>query len=194
MVAGGGDWSGSGAVAVSFGLLTVISIEREMRLEEAFDQYHQGIFGFVWRLTRRADVAEDITQECFLALVKAPGRFDESRASLRTYLFAIARNLTLKNYRDAHPETPLEDESFSSPPEADRLDISRAVERAVGDLPPLQQEALLLFEYEGLTLEEIASVTGVDVGAVKSRLHRARERLKVSLAPYGKAGIHAGTR
>lgn len=166
-----------------------------MRLEEAFDQYHQGIFGFVWRLTRRADVAEDITQECFLALVKAPARFDESRASLRTYLFAIARNLALKNWRDAHPESPLDDARFSAPPDAETLDLSRAVERAVAELPPLQQEALLLFEYEGFTLEEIAAVTGADAGAVKSRLHRARERLKQTLAPYRKAGsVDAGTR
>lgn len=160
-----------------------------MRLEEAFDRYHQGIFGFVWRLTRRADVAEDITQECFLALIKAPARFDDSRASFKTYLFAIARNLALKQYRDSRPESPLDDRSFAAPLDAERQDIARTVERAVADLPPLQQEALLLFEYEGFTLEEIAAITGTDAGAVKSRLHRARERLKVSLAPYRKAGI-----
>ena len=51
-------------------------------------------------------------------------------------------------------------------------------------LPPLQQEALILFEYEGLTLDEIAQVVGADAGAVKSRLHRARERLRQVLAPY----------
>jgi RNA polymerase sigma-70 factor (ECF subfamily) len=158
-----------------------------MTLEEAFDQYHQGIFGFVWRLTRRADVAEDITQECFLALIKAPARFDDSRASFKTYLFAIARNLARKQYRDSRPESPLDD-SFSAPLDGDRLDIARAVERAVADLPPLQQEALLLFEYEGFTLEEIAAVAGADASAVKSRLHRARERLKRTLAPYRKAG------
>jgi RNA polymerase sigma-70 factor (ECF subfamily) len=45
-------------------------------------------------------VAEDITQECFLALMRAPERFDPDRGNLKTYLFAIARNLTLKNYRD----------------------------------------------------------------------------------------------
>ena len=55
----------------------------------------------------------------------------------------------------------------------------------------LQQEALVLFEYEGVTLEEIARIVGADVGTVKSRLHRARERLRRDLAPYRSArGIH----
>ena len=58
------------------------------------------------------------------------------------------------------------------------------VKEAVADLPPLQREALVLFEYEGLPLSEIATVVGTDVGAVKGRLHRARERLRNSLAPY----------
>ena len=159
-----------------------------MRLEDAFEQYHQGIFGFVWRLTRRTDVAEDIAQECFLALMKAPARFDDSRASLKTYLFAIARNLALKQFRDNRPEEELDDSNCSAPVNADRVDIARAV----ADLPPLQQEALLLFQYEGFTLYEIAAITGTDAGAVKSRLHRARERLKVSLAAYKKTGVIDG--
>jgi DNA-directed RNA polymerase specialized sigma24 family protein len=53
----------------------------------------------------------------------------------------------------------------------------------VAALPPLQKEALILFEYEEFSLEEIAQVVGVEVGAVKARLHRARETLRRRLAP-----------
>lgn len=63
-------------------------------------------------------------------------------------------------------------------------ELSVKVQEAVSDLPPLQKEALVLFEYEGLALSEIASMVGTDVGAVKSRLYRARERLRNALAPY----------
>jgi RNA polymerase sigma-70 factor (ECF subfamily) len=63
----------------------------------------------------------------------------------------------------------------------------------VADLPTLQQESLILFEYEGFTLEEIADVVSADVGAVKSRLHRARERLRRSLAAYREVGNENGT-
>jgi RNA polymerase sigma-70 factor (ECF subfamily) len=51
-------------------------------------------------------------------------------------------------------------------------------------LPPLQREALVLFEYEGLSLNEIAKITESDVGAIKGRLFRARERMKTMLRPY----------
>ena len=63
-------------------------------------------------------------------------------------------------------------------------ELSVKVQEAVSSLPPLQREALVLFEYEGLALGEIASLVGADVGAVKSRLHRARGRLRNRLRPY----------
>jgi RNA polymerase sigma-70 factor (ECF subfamily) len=81
------------------------------------------------------------------------------------------------------------------PPVAERLgplgqlldgELSEVVRRAIDDLPPLQREALVLFEYEELPLAEIATIVGADVGTVKSRLHRARQRLRKQLAPYFK--------
>lgn len=165
-----------------------------MKTEEAFDRYHQAVFRFAYRLTRRADVAEDITQECFLVLIRAHERFNPERGSLKTYLFAIARNLVLKNYRDQRMAEQTESQ------EGDRsrdprpvLEISSAVADAVAGLPQLQQEALILFQYEGFALEEIAQIVGADVGTVKSRLHRARERLRRDLATYRNVGGIHGT-
>jgi hypothetical protein len=80
--------------------------------ERAFDIYHEAVFRFVCRLTRRADVAEDVTQECFLTLVRAPGRFNQARGSLRTYLFAIARNLALKHRRDRAADVQLDEDAI----------------------------------------------------------------------------------
>jgi RNA polymerase sigma-70 factor (ECF subfamily) len=68
--------------------------------EDAFDQYSQAVYSFLYRLTRREDLAEDLTQEAFLAFVRAPERFDPARGNAKTYLFSIARNLALKQYRD----------------------------------------------------------------------------------------------
>lgn len=160
-----------------------------MTPENAFDQHHQAVYSFAYRLTRRPEIAEDITQECFLALVRAPQRFDPSRGSMKVYLFSIARNLALKQYRDEHPGEPLDgaDEFVGTDPRG-RLELSSAVAAAVAGLPRLQQEALILFEYEGVTLEEIARIVGADTGTIKSRLHRARTRLRRILAEYRKAG------
>jgi len=153
--------------------------------EEAFDRYHEAVFRFIYRMTRRVDVAEDITQDCFLAFVRGPERYDQTRGTVKTYLFSIARNLALKQYHSHRAEVPLEANEVSPPGDPQQgLEISAAVEQALTGLPPLQQEALILFEYEGCTLQEIAEITGADAGTIKSRLHRARERLKKVLAPY----------
>ncbi len=160
-----------------------------MTPQHAFDQHHQAVYSFAYRLTRREDVAEDITQECFLALVRAPQGFDASRGSMKVYLFAIARNLALKQYRDDRVGDPLGDsDDLGGRDPRESLEISTAVAAAVSELPDLQREALILFEYEGVTLEEIAQIVGADTGTVKSRLHRARTRLRRVLAEYRKAG------
>lgn len=158
-----------------------------MTAEEAFDLYHEAVFRFTYRMTRRADRAEDITQDCFLAYLRAPERFDQQRGTLKTYLFAIARNLALKSFRSERAETPLAGPEGVTPA---GFDVAQAVERAVAALPLVEQEALILFEYEGCTLREIAEITGADIGAIKSRLHRARERLKKTLAPHTVGGCH----
>lgn len=162
--------------------------------QRAFEQYHQAVYDLAYRLTGRPDVAEDITQECFLVLVRSPRRYDPARAGMKTFLFAIARNLALKEYRDRGGEQPLnESELPASADPRESLEVSSAVAAAVAGLPQLQREALILFEYEGVTLEEIAEIVAADIGTVKSRLHRARERLRRQLAPYRKVGNTHGT-
>ena len=113
---------------------------------KAFDEYHQAVYGFAYKLTRQPDIAEDITQECFLALVRAPQRYDPSRGSMRVYLFSIARNLALKQYRDYRAEQPMDgsEELLAADPRGS-LEMSSAVASAVASLPHLQQEALIPF-------------------------------------------------
>ncbi len=138
------------------------------------------------------EMAEDIAHDCFLSLIKRPENFDPRRGSLKTYLYSAARNLSLKYFRNAAREAAVEKfgEQPSIPVREQPLgrllgeELSSKVKEAVFNLPPLQREALVLFEYEGLTLSEIASVVGADVGAVKARLYRARERLRSTLLPY----------
>ncbi len=159
---------------------------------QVYERYRAAIFHFSYRLSGSVDIAEDITHDCFLSLIKKPENFRPERASLRTYLLSAARNLWLKQLRNSGRESAmdeLEDDRFvavGKEPLRRLLDneLSMKVQEAVSSLPPLQREALVLFEYEGLALSEIASMVGTDVGAVKSRLYRARERLRNALAPY----------
>jgi RNA polymerase sigma-70 factor (ECF subfamily) len=160
-----------------------------MTPQQAFDDHHRAVFRFVLRLTHRVETAEDIVQECFLTYVRAPERFDAAKGIPRTYFLAIARNLALKHYRDHRAEQQLDAKTalrVADPRPA--LEASAAVERAVAALPILEKEALILFQYEGLTLAEIARVADTEIGTVKARLHRARERLRTSLASYRRVG------
>jgi len=166
-----------------------------MTPEAAFERYSPTVYSFAYRMTRRADLAEDISQETFLALVRAPARFAPDRGSMKTFLLSIARNLVLKRYRELGDVDQLDNDDLLMPSfdPLGSIDIGTAVAGAVAALPPLRQEAIVLFAYEGVTLEELAGIVGADVGTVKSRLHRARARLKRTLAPYGAKGKVHGT-
>jgi len=162
-----------------------------------YERHRDGLYRFLYRLLGSAELAEDLTHDCFLSLMRQPERFDPNRASLRTYLYAAARNLALKHFRHTGREAAL-DEMQEELPMPDRREplqqlleeeLVSQVRQAIAQLPPLQREAMILFEYEGLSLAEIAAVVETDVGTVKARLHRGRERLRRSLAPYLKSSF-----
>jgi RNA polymerase sigma-70 factor (ECF subfamily) len=152
-------------------------------LRQAFREHKDSIYGFAFRMTNSASAADDLTQDCFMELFRRPEQWNPARGPLRNYLFGIARNLALKRWRQENRYLSLDDEIALRPADDLPLDAALAVAAAVQSLPPLQREAVILFEYEGLTLEETAAVTQTDIGAVKSRLHRARENLRQTLAP-----------
>lgn len=159
---------------------------------ELYERHREPIFRFAYRLLGSVELAEDVTHDCFLSLIRKPQNFRSELGSLRTYLFACTRNLALKQFRSSGREATLEEiqDEPQVPAKSQPLrrlldqELTTHIREAVLGLPPLQREALILFEYEGLSLNEIARITDTDVGAIKSRLFRARERLKTSLRPY----------
>ena len=161
--------------------------------QAAFDQHKDAVYRFAWRMSSSPSIAEDITQDVFLALLR-DDRFDPARGSLRGFLLGIARNLVLKRWREEQRWDELDDEQFvASPLDVEQMDVGEIVGRAVRSLPPLQREVVVLAEYEELSLAEIARMVGAEVGTVKSRLHRGRDNLRKMLAPlrmsaHGTAG------
>jgi RNA polymerase sigma-70 factor, ECF subfamily len=163
-----------------------------------YERHRAPVFRFACRVLGSAAQAEDVTQECFLSVLRRPEAFQAERASLRTYLYAITRHLSWQHLRRSGLETTVEElpevacEDETAEPLRRILDgeAAEAVRRAVGSLPPLQREAIVLFEYQDMSLTEIAMVCETDVGTIKARLHRARERLRRELAPF-LAGVPA---
>ena len=69
---------------------------------ELYERHRQAIFRFAYRLLGSVEMAEDITHDCFLGVIRKPENFDPSRASLRTYMYAAARNLAMKQLSLIH--------------------------------------------------------------------------------------------
>jgi RNA polymerase sigma-70 factor (ECF subfamily) len=156
----------------------------DAEFEAAFDTHKDAVYRFAWRMGGSPSAAEDVTQDVFLTLLRHPRRFDAMRGTLRAFLLGIARNLVLKRWRAEHRFEPLDDDAMAATPnDLGQGEVGDLVERAVRALVPLQREVVVLAEYEGLTLAEIAQAVSADVGTVKSRLHRARENLRRALAP-----------
>ena len=156
----------------------------DAEIQAAFEQHKDAVYRFAWRMSGSASAAEDITQDAFVGLLRHPERFSPVRGTLRAFLLGIARNLALKRWRSEHRHEPLDDDAMvAAPVDLDRGAIGDVVGRAVHALVPFQREVVILVEYEGLTLAEVALAVDADVGTVKSRLHRARENLRRTLAP-----------
>src|ERR1035438_984094 len=126
---------------------------QEAAFLQLFDEHHLPLFRFAYRLTGSVADAEDIVQECFLSLLGPECTYDVKRTPVRTYLFGIVRNQSLKRLRknnfgvDAVPARSPESEVL-------RNEMEDAVARAVTELPETQREVLVLAQYEQMPLAE----------------------------------------
>lgn len=158
-----------------------------------YERHRDIILRFAYRFLGSMSAAEDVAHDAFLRALRNPDRFDSARASFRTYLCAIARHVALTQRRHDRviavegSNSDLAVRIFSPREPLSQLlddELSSVVQRAMLQLPAAQREVVILFEYEDLSLAEVAAIVGVGIGAVKARLHRARERLRRELAPY----------
>jgi RNA polymerase sigma-70 factor (ECF subfamily) len=162
-------------------------------LGEVYDTHHGHVRAFARRITGDDSAAEDLVQETFLALPGAIARF-RSESSLRTLLVSIAVNHARNHVRAAtrrraaHARLAHEAKVPSSTPaeEAERSQLAQALVRALDSLPIDQRVTVVLCEVEERTSSEVAAITGVPEGTVRSRLHHARRRL---LEALGKEGV-----
>ena len=139
-----------------------------------FKRYRTPIFRFLYRFLDSETAAEDITHDCFLELVKNPECSASNEVSLLIELYAKARKLAIE-YEKNHVQDKLR-----------RAGIEQAsvgaVKQSINDLPSPERETLILFEYEGLSIREIATIVEVNDEAVRTRLNRARQRLRAALS------------
>jgi RNA polymerase sigma-70 factor, ECF subfamily len=167
--------------------------------EEAFTRLYRRLHGVVYRFARQMSgsvgLAEDVTQEVFLILLRKAELFDPQRGALSTYLIQITRNEILRRLGRAQAYVPLaEDAQAEDVPPAESLIVRdsplgelvrneeiETVRQAVLALPLHYREVVVLCELEEMSYTEAAALLGCAIGTVRSRLHRARALLKQRL-------------
>ncbi len=144
------------------------------------------VYRFTLQMSRNVSVAEEITQEVFLALLTQIDRFDAARGTLSTWLCGIARRQLWKylERNDAAAFDFDEERAAELPCPSDgpaelllRREAVDAVRAGMDELPPVLREVVILCAFEEMSYEQAAHVLAVPVGTVRSRLHRAKARL-----------------
>ncbi len=184
--------------------VTEIQDEQLLRMmqlgdEDAFTMLYRrrqgGIYRFVLEMSGSASLAEDVTQEVFMALIRDNRGYDPSRGSLGAYLLGMARHHALRLIKrdrtyvsisqtwdgsgDSTDLTPLSPENPHS--EMSRRESIHWVQQAILSLPEHYREAVVVCDLNEMSYEDAASVLGCSVGTVRSRLHRGRALLSQKL-------------
>jgi RNA polymerase sigma-70 factor (ECF subfamily) len=168
--------------------------------ETLMRKYFSRLLNFIYRYVGDRETAEDLTQEVFICVYKSGPRY-QPQSKFQTWVFTIARNLSLNELRrHKHHIVSLDENVFS---ETERLkcqardahgtsldqellkeERKSAIRAAINDLPESQRVAVLLRRYEQFSYEEIARTMSISVKAVKSLLNRAKGNLKDRLSKW----------
>jgi RNA polymerase sigma-70 factor (ECF subfamily) len=169
--------------------------------QELYNRYRDRLIHFITRKTGDADRAQDLVQEAFIRVTRHLHRFDTSK-KFSTWIYTIASNLSKNelrnrsrsplvlfqrltgNWEDEHRPIQFEDLSMRPDDLYRKRYLRKLVENTVEELPEHHRLVFRLRELEGKSYEEIAEITGVNLGTVKSRLHRARNSFAQRIEPF----------
>ena len=161
-----------------------------MDFRDFFEKNYTAVYCFAFRMLGTREAAEDCAQEAFVRMAGSGAQSLQGDAA-RRFLFVVARNLCLDRFRKrSHGmEVPLDKIPEPASPDsnpslaAQKNEREHLIKQAVLELPPDLREALILRAYENMSYAEIGEITGSPPGTVKSRIARARERLRTALKP-----------
>ncbi|HVI70835.1 MAG TPA: RNA polymerase sigma factor [Pyrinomonadaceae bacterium] len=171
----------------------------EEALSVLYRRRQGAVYRFALQMSGSKTVAEDVTQEVFLFLMRDGHVFDPQKGSVSAFLLGVARNYVLRRMRVEQQLAPLGDDFDDDlpvlPASADicplddltRAETIESVRRAVLSLPSKYREVVVLCELQDISYGETAEILGCAIGTVRSRLHRARALLLAKLRPAAEA-------
>lgn len=148
-----------------------------------YRKYQARVYRFSLQINGMPHIAEEVTQDTFFALMRAPHKYQAERGPLLLYLFGIARKLAWKTARRSRMFATIDDDQK---PVVDATDLANDVARreqavrvrqAVSSLPRKYREVIVLCSLQELSYEDAAAVIGRSIGTVRSRMHRAKQLL-----------------
>jgi RNA polymerase sigma-70 factor (ECF subfamily) len=174
-------------------LLRLMLAGDEEALAQLYGRRQAAVYRFALQMSGSKSIAEDVTQEVFLFLMRDGHVFDPARGSVSAFLLGVARNHVLRSLRIEHLLSPLADDQEEEGTvlqagaelcpldDLTRAETIEAVRRAVLSLPPKYREVVVLCELQDVSYVETAEILGCAIGTVRSRLHRARALLLTKL-------------
>lgn len=183
--------------------LVAASLVDPVRFAEVFDRHFASVHRFVDRRLG-PDAADSLAGEVFRIAFEVRDRFDVSRSSCLPWLYGIAGKLVLREYRQRHRHrralgrlhaaAVVPDGSSEVDARVDARAAWPAVADALARLSEVEREVLLLVAWEDLTYEEVAGALEIPIGTVRSRLHRARARVRELIGASGQGRGEEATR
>ena len=168
----------------------------EKAFEKLIERHQLRVIGTIAKMLGNFEGAEDLGQQVFLRVWNSAPRY-QATAKFTTWLLTIVRNLVFNEVRrrqraqwlpmehgDGTPREFLDPNARTGAQQCERSELSEAVDKAIASLPEAQRMAIILRRYEELPYEDIAEVLKTTVPSVKSLLFRAREELRLKLAPF----------
>lgn len=180
-------------------LLRRVAAKDRKAFEVLYHLYYRRLFGYLLKITRRAEVVEEVLNDVMLAIWKGAASFD-GRSRPSTWIFGIAYHKALKALARQPNRLGEEGEETERPEPVDhdeperlaaRRELATVLGRALGALPAEQRAVVELTYYYGLAYQEISEIVGCPVNTVKTRMFHARRRLKELLPGLG-VSSHTG--
>ncbi len=169
-------------------LLRLLSGGDESAFLEFYRKHQGAVYRFALQMSGKSEIAEEVTQDVFMLVMKSASRYNSERGSVAAFLYGVARNFVLRALERERPyitvlDDPGGDYAERATDERDVLgdlahgELIETLRKAVLALPPAYREVVVLCDLHERDYAEAASVLGCAIGTVRSRLHRARALL-----------------
>jgi RNA polymerase sigma-70 factor (ECF subfamily) len=168
-----------------------------------FERYQHVVYRFARAMTGCPDVAADVTQEVFVILIRDLKRYEPERAAFSTYLYGVARNVSRDRLRRqnrflsflARGQMPTDDDRQVDPfQRMATAETGAEMRRALAQVPVRFREVVILRDLHDLSYTEVATLLGLSIGAVRSRLHRGRRLLREQLSQTDTMSVRRAVR